>query len=308
VIDVVRRDGFQAGRAVADVEPGENTEVPPIELVGSGQIAGIVSKRGESGLEPLANVEVVARGDMVVIMADGTATLAPEGETGDVPLIYPPPPAQTYSAFTDESGSYVMKGVQAGMYLVSVAVPGFVPGQAFVSVEPGHTTAVDFILVPAIEPGVGTVKGTVTGETSADDSTPKPLEGAVVTVVMNGEGWEPPEPGEPEPMPVIGSRAVAAQADAGTSIVPPDTIWRRFRTLTDQSGQYSLNVPSGYGRIAVWCEGYVPVREGLTIKPLETVVKDFLLEALEITPVEPPNPEPEPGPVEPGPPEPPAIE
>jgi hypothetical protein len=65
--------------------------------------------------------------------------------------------------------------------------------------------------------------------------------------------------------------------------MPPDIIWREFRTLTDAAGAYTLNVPSGRGVISVWAEGYAGASDSLTLNPRETVVKDFLLDLLPTT-------------------------
>lgn len=304
VVDVIADGGFVAGRSTFVITPGQTTEIPPIDLRGAGQIAGLVSKKTSAGLEPLPGVEVVARGDVVVILGNDGPTLAPEDGGAGQPLIYPPPPGVTYSAFTDESGSYVMKGVQPGSYFVTVVVPGLTPGYAYVTVQAGHTTPCDFILEPAIEPGIGTVRGTVVEAVSDPTVVPTPIAGAEVVVMMDERivlvpGPEPSQPADgdlPDDVPM-----------------PPPIWWNTYRTLTDRNGEYSLNVPSGYGKIFVWAEGYEPAFDRLTVYPGQTTVKDFALKRLELPPLPPgpwpPEEPPSPPPEEPdtGPPPPPSM-
>lgn len=295
VLDVVTRDGLRAGRAICDVQSGTPTTVPPISLTGTGEIAGTVQKKDADGtLEPLANVEVVARGNMAIMMRNGQETLAPEGDTSTTTLVWPPPPAVSYSAFTDDTGAYTMKGVAAGNYLVAVLVPGMTARQAFVSVEDGQTTTCDFTLSPIVEPGVGTVKGTVQGETSTTNATPNPIAGAVVRVIMSGAGWEPPASSTTtQSVAVVGSAATAAAASGSgstsTGIAPAPILLHEFRTLTDAKGQYSLNVPAGEGKIVVWAPGYEPTTADLTLKAGDVAVKDFVLKILDIVPPSPPT-------------------
>lgn len=315
VVDVIADGGFAAGRSTFTITPGAEVVLPPIDLIGAGQIAGLVSKKTSAGLEPLPGVEVVARGDVIVILDGGSAVLAPEGGSPSQPLIYPPPPGVSYSAFTDETGSYVMKGVQPGNYFVTVVVPGLTPGYAYVTVRAGRTTPCDFILEPAIEPGIGTVKGTVVEDVGNLAVVPAPIAGAEVIIIM--DTGPQPVPLPPESPPPAPPSLDAAQAGGGDSpydgAVPPPIWWGRYRTVTDANGQYSINVPSGRGAMWVWAEGYEPGYSELTVYPNETTVKDFALRRLELPPQPPPPwppiepPPPPPGEPGTGPPPPPSL-
>ena len=294
VVDVVSDDGMSGGRATVVVDPDGTVVIEdPIDLEGAGRIAGKVVKQTEAGEEPLAGVEVVARGDLVWIMTDEGRTLAPDGSTDAEPLIYPPPDdavLETYTAFTGEDGQYAMDGVKPGGYLVVVAVPGLTAGQAWVYVEADQEATADFVLQAAIEPGVGTIQGTVTGEQETGD--PVPLEGAVVSVTYPGGG------GGFEPVPGSSNGLETAQAEEpGVGVVlPPDIYWGEFRSLTDQLGHYSLNVPSGYATVSAWADNFSWEGSDVTIQPQETVTKDFLLLRWDdVIPLPEPGPEPEPG-------------
>jgi hypothetical protein len=275
-VQVISRDGLTAGDAEVDVDPDEPADTGPIQLYRAGRITGMVFKEEQGQRTPLAGVEVVAQGEVPIVMQGSSA--APE------PLIYPPPDFKgpTYSAFTDQDGVYDMRGVNPGPYLVAVVVPGLEAGEAYVWVEPGQTTVADFVLRPAIEPGVGTVQGTVRGESPASApaqaGSPIPLEGAEV-VVRLGQPWKPPRPG-PEPIPILRPGRPRAQQTENARPVPIGR-WGIFRTLTDKEGHYSLNVPSGHGEMGVWKDGYQPEQRAVDILPNQVRVEDFLLKLLE---------------------------
>jgi len=165
-------------------------------------------------------------------------------------------------AITDESGAYAFRAVPPGSYRVSVVVPGFEAAVQFVYVSVGLTSVADFQLLEAIEEGVGTVEGTVTGSDGA------PLLGALVTIYAE-ENYVPPRLSEDS------RRAAAA---AGRRVEPKD-IWRGwFSTLTDRSGHYSLNVPSGYLYLEVSADGFLPAVRSLVLRPDETLTVDVALE------------------------------
>ena len=295
VLDVVGPDGMSGGRVEFEIVAGSNEVLPPIEPAPCGQIAGMVMKFEDGALTPLAGVEVIARSDLIWIMTDeNAATIAPASEPNDAPLIYPPPEGATYTAHTDDDGSYVMKAVRPGPYFVTVAVPGLETGEVFVSVGPGRTAAADFVLKPVVDPGVGRIEGTVVSANSTGATAP--IEGALVEVVMDN-GWAPPPPG-PIPVPIgvsfpgVGSSPGSESGGApGGTVSPPDIIWRAFSTLTDSDGRYSLNVPSGHCLVSAWLWGYHRESRRATVQPGETIVVDF---ALKPAPMPLPVPLPEP--------------
>jgi len=228
-------------------------------------------------VEPLVGVQVIARSDVIRIQTEDGVHLGPADGPDDAPLVYPPPPGVTYSAFTDESGSYCMKGVRPGPYLVVVAVPGLTLGRAYVFVRPYHTAVADFQLRPVPPPPVGTVMGTVRGAGPSGEAYP--LAGALVTIFCNN--WRPTPP--IDGATVIGA---AGELPAGTdTVAPPDIVWEAFRTLTNREGQYWLTVPSGPAVIAVWKCFYAPQKRKIQVPDGGTIIQSFLLQPVDnITP------------------------
>ena len=148
-------------------------------------------------------------------------------------------------------------------------------------VHPGRTAVADLVLKPAVEPGVGTIKGLVLGVGST--GTGNPIQGALVEVVMDDQ-WRPPPPPDPIPLPpgldLPGATIIApGQGAAGgmPSVDPPEIIWRVFTTLTGSDGSYSLNVPTGHGMVGVRAWGYHPERKPVTVEKDRTTEMNFRL-------------------------------
>lgn len=290
VLDVIGPDGMSGGRAEFSTAPGQTVPLPPIETRLGGQIVGMITKLEEGVLTPLVGVEVIASSEAMWILDE------PMSDESSRPLIYPPPPGRTYSAYTTEDGSYRMRAVMPGPYLVTVAVPGLTTGTAFVYVSAGRTAAADFTLEPVIDPGVGTIEGIVVGVES--DGAATPLEGALVEVSMDG-GWRPPQPEPillpPEFAPDTPGSAPGGEGGSGpdVGIVPPEIYWNVFSTLTDSRGRYFLNVPSGRGHIRAWKPGYEGDGRRVTVQPGETLTESFRLRRVRDV-VVPPTPGPGP--------------
>jgi hypothetical protein len=280
--------GMQGGYVAVRVRKGRTANAGDISPELGGQIAGIVTRWLSGGtLEPVPQVEVVATSDPNVWIENPPDEPVPigrgaTGTTGDEIVI---------STFTDDNGSYVMKAVPPGSYDVSVIIPGSEPTMQFVWVEAGHTSVADFTLYPAPEEGVGTAKGTVTGEGEG------PLEGAQVTVTT-GEPWVVPMPagvlaalaesrldaGLLSPMQQSepgGGIDPTDPTDPGMPIEPPWFEVRVFSTLSDQNGHYSLNVPVGTHWIECWLDGWEWQGEDIVIEKDTTTTKDFVLEEWE---------------------------
>lgn len=263
-LSVISGDGMTGAHLVVDVDPDDTSDLGNIALQPGGQIVGLVLQKDESNnLTPLAGVTVVADPEPVYIMDGEPNTDPPASDGEDLAL----------RAITDGNGSYVIPAVPEGAYVVTVNVPGLVQGVAYVWVSAGTTATADFQLLPAIEEGVGTVRGTIKGVGGAPAAAP--LEGATVTITCDGT-WQPIRPDDPLPMPValLGKGLAPRQA---TSIICPPYWFNQFTTLTDQNGEYSLNVPSGYLSISVWAEGYEGAYESFSLRPRQTVVKDYTL-------------------------------
>lgn len=264
-IAVVDGDGMTGGYTTVVAREGEVVRAPEIVPGLGGQIVGMVTVREEGGLRALAGVEVTAQPATVMIM----------NEDGTAPDIYPPPePPEdlpTFSAFTNDAGSFLIGAVPEGEYVVTVVVPDMEGTWQWVWVSAGHTAVADFELRPAIEPGVGTVQGRVEG---IHDGERAPLEGARVTIYCEN-WWEPVGP--------IEINAGSAQDEGGGSAGPmppdPDMIappyFDALSTLTDADGHYTLNAPAGYAGIEAWMPEYEPAWQEIVIRAREILTVDF---------------------------------
>lgn len=271
-VSFVGRSGMAGVHIRVNIAPGKTSDIGSVTPSIGGQIAGLVTRREDDGsLTPLAGVEVIAdpSAPEFIIMGQSSSRAAR------------PRPAEqlVLRAITDERGSYVIPAVPEGAYVVTVNVPGLEQGVAYVWVSPGTTAVADFQLVPAVEPGVGTVQGHVCAQT---ENGVQPLEGALVEVFAE-RGWKPrPRPVPlPEPAPPHILNLVPPGA---TAIVPPPYVISRFATLTAADGSYCLNVPAGYLQMSVWAEGYEPAFDSFTLKAGEVITRDFTLQPGEAGP------------------------
>lgn len=289
VVDVIGSSGMQAGRATFSITAGgTSTLAAPIPLSGSGIITGtVVSQAGTGPSIPMPGVQVTARADLRIMSAtNGSSTLVPTSDPSS-PITFPPPPGQTYTAITDTNGAYKMTGVASGWYLVSAMVPGYLPAYAWVLVTADATVEADLVLTPTTTTGgVGTVQGTVTGTDSTGATNP--IEGATVTVAM-GAAWVPPSPPS---LPILSTGSPTTP----TILPPPDVAVGVFRTLTDATGHYSLNVPAGNGTASAWAQGYAPSSQSITLASGATLLVNFLLKVLPDVPPGPPTVPSEPSP------------
>jgi hypothetical protein len=228
------------------VKSRKTAQVGTLSLTTGGQITGLVSRINTENGEPapLAGVEVVAEPD---VKNDGTV------RPSDAHLL----------AVTDESGAYQFRAVPTGGYRISVVVPGLAAGVEYVWVEAGHTSVADFLLDELIEDGVGTVAGTVV------DSEGAAVEGAMVTVYSTDY--------YPDAVTAT-SQQHAIAAGKGAGAVPGALPRGSFSTLTDQHGNYTLNVPSGHLWVDIWADGYLPAGGPLTLHPRESLRFDATLE------------------------------
>lgn len=271
-IAVVARDGMMGAYCTVEVGRGERVRAPRVTPELGGQIVGIVSLHGDDGLRPLAGVEVTAQPAVVIAAEEGDGEAHPE--------IWPPPELPTFSAFTDENGSYVIRAVPPGEYIVTVAQQQVRHNAQWVFVEAGHTAVADFELWPEVEAGVGTVRGRVVGRSS--DGSQQPVVGARVTIRGEVPWWSP----QPPPLPP--EEPLSEQGDGGGESVPgaplrnpdlfapPPLEW--VSTLTDENGEYALNAPAGRASIEVWAPGWQSAWEEIIIIAGETVQQNFVLE------------------------------
>lgn len=262
-VSLISDSGFAGAHMAVPVNSGDETDIGDVTPQPGGQIVGLVSQKdGEGHLTPLSGVTVIADPEPVYVMDGEEPGEQPAEETGDLSI----------RAVTDSNGSYIMPAVPEGAYVVTVNVPGLVQGVCYVWVTAGTTSPADFQLLEAIDEGVGTVNGTVF---AVDGDSEAPLEGAVVSI-HGDQNWQPVRPDDPLPMPVeiLAKGLVPKQA---IGIICPPYWFNEFTTLTDQNGQYSLNVPSGYLNISVWAEGYDGAYEQITLHPREAITRDFRL-------------------------------
>lgn len=294
-VAIIARDGMEGGYATVEVRPGERAQAPRIVTEIGGQIVGIVTVIEDGLLHPLAGVEVTAQ-PAVMIMADRGAAEQDTPVSDGAPLIYPPPgDLPSFSTFTDPEGSFMIRAVPPGEYTVSVAQPSMQNTWQWVWVEAGHTAVADFTLRPAIEPGVGTVRGRVTG---TQGGLAAPVMGARVTIVSD-TWWGPSGPPETPPAPAPLGDGGEEGSDGGGSEpgVPmppePDLIappyFDSVSTLTSANGEYTLNAPAGYASIEVYAPGWAAVWQAITVLPGETLTLDFELDEVEDWPPEPPD-------------------
>lgn len=277
-IGIVSRDGMEGGYTTIEVPVGERVRAPEIVPELGGQIVGIVTVLDGNGLRPLAGVAVTAQPALMSVIDDETGL--PRPPTGTSPEDW-----LNFTTFTDADGSFIIRAVPQGEYTVTVAEPAMEGGWQWVWVAAGHTAVADFTLREAIEPGVGTVRGTVVG---VQGGLSAPVMGARVTITS--ENWWGPI-GPPEGPPVApaqegdgqGSEPGVSPPDPGM-IAPP--YFESVSTLTDANGQYMLNAPAGYASIEVYMPGWAPVWEEIRVLPDETLTRDFVLEEPEW--IEPP--------------------
>ena len=262
---IIGGGGFSGAHVGFVVEPGGTVDIGDIVPQTGGQIVGIVSKRDDAGnLTLLSGVEVIAD-PQPIYYVDGQVPLAKASrDAGSLQL----------RAVTDANGSYVIPAVAPGSYVVTVNVPGLVQGVIWVYVSPAATSPADFQLIEAIEPGVGTVTGTILGVNLNSESAP--LEGATVSITTDGT-WTPQQPTDPVPLPVEALTKALVPGQA-TAVMPPLYNFDQFTTLTDAEGRYTLSVPSGHLSLSVWAEGYDGAWDSFSLKPEQTLTQDYKMQ------------------------------
>ncbi|MEA3403509.1 MAG: carboxypeptidase-like regulatory domain-containing protein [Armatimonadota bacterium] len=265
-VAAIARDGMSGGYVTVELGEAERARAPDIVPEVGGQIVGMVTVKDDQGLRALEGVEVTAQPSGPVIMEE------------DETAVYPPPELPSFSAFTEEDGSYRIRAVPPGEYIVTVVAPGMEQGWRWVEVGLGRTAAADFLLRPTPVTGVGTVQGQVIG-ISEDGEVP--LARARVTISTEIP-WEPPgEIVEPPPPPELEPR----EGDDGdipdaTAIPRPD--FTAVSTITDEQGRYSLNAPAGRAVIEVYLPGWEPAVAEIVIEAGETLVRNFELEPWDV--------------------------
>lgn len=219
-------DGQHALALVAQVTTGQETHIGEILLTGAGWITGMVTSATDG--TPISDAQVTAT-DQV--------TANPTGEQAH-PI---------RMAITERDGTYVLRGLPAGSYAVTIARRGYAAVSLSLTVTAGQTTTGDTTLKPVVSMPGG-MAGTVTTTTSTGQTIPLP--GALVRLV-------PPATQNLEnPLPMNFTRS-------GQRILQPID---EYYTFTDENGAYQLDgVPAGqYIAVAVR-PGFNPARQPVTI-------------------------------------------
>ena len=249
----VLKAGLHLGTALrAQVAAGRITHLGALHLWPAGQVAGLVTtpdpQTGEP--KPVGQARVVARPAGEVV----DSILANSNEEGEIPE----PPSPFRVALTQPDGSYQIRGVAPGHYVIEVTHPHFQPAQQEVDVEVGQTTAADFTLQPLDPQAWGNVDGTVV------DSEGNPLGQVRVELFPRSvqgmpAALHPPDFDRLDPaflLPRPGERV----------------------TYTDEQGHYALRgiLPGTY-RIIAAKRGYRLEEQEIEVKAGETLTVDFVL-------------------------------
>lgn len=249
------------------VGPDGEVRTPDIRLRPAGQIAGIVTRFDDAGTQQACpGVSIVARpAREIPILSDG-GTAPPSGGQAD-----PVDPAVRLTATSAADGTYALKGVAPGAYVVTATLDGVAPQEQFAYVEVARTAAVDFLLGGLPEPKMGRLTGKVA--TKAADGALLPVAGAQVWVEApwTEPGCLPPAPGDAA---VSTGQTEPGSAGSGMAI-RPDGCFANM-AVTDEAGQYALAVPQGRWPVQCSHPDFLPARAEVAVGEAATL--DFTLE------------------------------
>lgn len=254
---------LQAGRPLgaavrAQVMAGRRTQLGPLSLRPAGQIAGLVTTPDpQTGTpQPVGQARVVARPAGEVVDFIGNQEAAEEGEDE-----LPEPPSPFRVALTQPDGSYQIRGVAPGHYVLEVTHPRFQSSQREVDVEAGQTTAADFTLQPLDPQALGSVAGTVS------DSDGNPLGQVRVELCGLDITGRPAPPNTPP-------AADFDRLDPAFLLPRPGELV----TYTDEQGRYALRgIPPGTYRILAAKRGYSLGDQEIQVQAGTTLTVDFVL-------------------------------
>jgi hypothetical protein len=195
LLEILSADGNTGADVVVSVLPGDTITVAgQISVVPVGGVQGNVTNSAGGG--PLAGAEI---------------SVAPAAATellGQLPNGRP-----VFHTITDANGSYQVRGLPAGPYLVIARDHGFQLATQSVTVVAGQRVEADFSLTAV--PGTGTVAGNVT---TTENGQTVPARDALV-LLSNQVAPPPPPPVSPPgtPVPVAASNAADDSGDALTT-------------------------------------------------------------------------------------------
>jgi hypothetical protein len=175
-------------------------------------------------------------------------------------------------AYTDLHGTYALRGVLPGTYLLRAWKNGYQEATQVVDVYAAKTTPGDFTLEASETPDRGVVKGTVR-EADTAGAAGAPIAGALVAAlppdsVVNGFGDLASFFGGPEGDSGTADATAAAKQNAQPSI---------YTALTDENGEYRLKLPAGDYLLVAAKRGYIPQGQKATIAAAQELVVDFAL-------------------------------
>lgn len=172
------------------------------------------------------------------------------------------PVFRRFSGITNESGECVIGDLPPGRYRVMAMARGYQPREKGVSLPPGVTTTVDFVLPPRPS-GPGMVLGMVFSRGVAAGRI-NPISGAAVRLAGRGL------PGAPDLLENL------------TISLPPVDI-PLFQTITNEEGYFEFApVPVGQYLLTVSADGYKPEMREIEVHPGGTVKL-----SIELSPVPP---------------------
>lgn len=244
----------QSGNSAADisvvVSGGASTNIGEVNLVASGQVAGVVTDSSTSN--PIG-------GALVTVTDTTTSSTATT------------PPHPVRLAITDPTGGYSVDGLPAGTYLVTISKYGYTSGTLDITITAGATANGDIALTPA-PVSAGTVSGTVT-EQNSDGST-SPLAGVFVVL------YSPTAVGTPMATPPT---AIGPGKSTVTLFsVPPG--FHEYYAYTASDGTYTINgVPAGPYTAYAIRPGFQSSNQSITVTANQTTTANFTLTLLAVT-------------------------
>ncbi|MBI3945688.1 MAG: carboxypeptidase regulatory-like domain-containing protein [Armatimonadetes bacterium] len=243
-----------------------------LSLAPGGQIAGIITAfTADGGLQVRAGARITARpGDSLPVPMGYPSSVGSTGAEA-------PDPDIRLVATSDADGTFAIKGVTPGSYIVSAALDPFPPQERWVYIAVGSTAPADFTFGAPAEPRFGQVTGKVSSKSDG-----QPVPGAAVwadvPLIMAASGWA-------DALPTAGTGAVGGvvaggQGSAAPSIYPLPPIWEGVHAITDASGVYTLKLPVGHYAIRCQHRDFREAVAEVDVRADQSAALDFALDPL----------------------------
>jgi len=245
IYTLVVKSGGQAGDVVVVVSGGSVTDVGDIDLVGAGQVAGLVTDSATG--QPIAGAVVT-----VTDTSDSTTNQSPQPVRGTQ---------------TNNDGSYTVDALPAGAYLVTVSKAGYTSGTLDVTIAAGSTAEGDIKLVAVSAAAKGSVQGTVT--TTNSDGSVTPLGGVFIALY-------PASGAAPTPMPLPPTALGAGNQPV--TIYSPGPSWLGYYAYTASDGTYTIaGVPAGAYTANAVRPGFQSATQSVTVVASQATIANFTL-------------------------------